>query len=917
MVESRRTSRQDGTARERDDLLTTKLTVPRVRADLLVRSRLVEALDHATTRELVLVCTPAGFGKTTLLADWARTAKLSVAWLSLDPDDNDPVRFWRYVTAALYRACGDLGDQLLPLLTGPGVTSSRGVVTELINEIEARPDELALVLDDYHVMESPQIHDDLAFLLSRIPRHLHVVVASRSDPPLPLARLRARDQLAEVRAADLRFTPAESVAFLRQVWGLDLSAEVIAALESRTEGWAVGLQLAALSLRERPDPDAFLDAFTGSHRYVLDYLSDEVLERQPDRMRAFLLHNSILDRMTGPLCDTVTGNDDGQNMLEQLEHANLFVVPLDEQRRWYRFHHLFAEVLRTRLHRVEAGRVPDLHSRAADWYERQGLIDDAIRHASAAGDPTRAARLVEQHLNETLQRGETALLGRWIALLPDHAMRSHPGLWLAQGMQDLHAGHLDAVEQCLEYADRAFGRERSQQALQLPTDGGMVSELPAAVAILRAELAGVRGDGDGMARFANSALAHTAEDERGPRIWARLLVASAAWMSGPLADAESALAEVLAEARAAPEAFPMMATCFPLGRVRHARGNLAGAMRTYEDGLRYATGGSLPSLYHAAEAHTGYGQVFYERNELDRALYHTTTGIELGRQVVDLTTPLLGLVTLAWIRQAGGDRGAAVAAMNEACELRPSPNVVAMWNPAASERARLLLLQGRIDEASRWTEERGLGPHDPLSYPRERDYLVLARVLVAQGFPEPALHVLDRLDRLAEPQGRVQSLIQIRTVRALALQAAGDHPGALSILAEALALARPEGFIRVFADEGAPLASLLRSLLSARPRVPVIAHLRQQVSRILQAFEPVTATVRPSSLAAGLVEPLTRREVEVLRLIAAGQHNREIAQDLFVTVDTVKKHTSHILSKLGVTSRTHAVARARELDLLP
>jgi LuxR family maltose regulon positive regulatory protein len=916
MITTRRASPVD-VARERDDLLSTKIAIPRVRSDRLARSRLIHALDGAIARELILVCSPAGFGKTTVLADWAAGADWPVAWLSLDPNDDDPARFWRYVIAALDRVCAGLGDQLLPLPTGSG--GDNGVVTALINRIEAQASDIVLVLDDYHVVESPLIHDGVAFLLSRIPRRLHVVIATRRDPPLPLARLRVQDQLAEVRDADLRFSSSESFAFLRDVWQLDVSPEVIAALEAKTEGWVVGLQLAALSLRERSDPNAFLDAFTGTHRYVLDYLTEEVLGRQPDRIRAFLLHSSVLDRMTAPLCNTVTGDADSQDMLEQLERANLFVVALDEHRRWYRFHHLFAEALRAQLQRVEAERVPDLHRRAAGWCEGNGLIDEAIRHALGAQDPTWAARLVEEHLNETLQRGETAQLGKWIALLPDEAVRALPGLLLARGMQSLHGGDLNAAEQCLDYADRTFGREHGRQVLHLPTDGGMVADVRAAVGVLRADLAVLRGDVAAGCALASSAMELTSADERGPRLWTRLLHASADWVDGRLADAESAFAEVLTEARAAPEAYPMMATCFPLGRVRHARGKLEDALRTYEEGLRFATESRvLPNLFHAAESHLGMGQVFYERDDLDQAFDHVTAGLEFGRRVVDVTTPLLGLVTLAWIHQARGEQEAALAAMTEACRLRSSPEVIAMWNPAPSERARLLLLQGRIDEATRWTRERGLRPDDPLSYSRERDYLVLARVLVAQGAQERSLRVLDRLNGLAEPH-RVHSLIQIRTLRALAMQAAGHHAEAVSELADALALARPHGFIRVFADEGAPVAALLRRLLNAHVGTPASSmstQLRQQVNRIQRAMKTSTRTEEQAIPIAGLVDELTRRELEVLRLVAEGRNNREIAQDLFVTIDTVKKHASHILTKLEATSRTHAVARARELGLI-
>lgn len=919
MAEPRTASPGEGAAVLADDLLTTKYCgAPRIRADRLARPRLIARLDESVAKPLVVVCTPPGFGKTTLLADWAAGATRPVGWLSLDPGDNDPVRFWRYVLAALDPVRGSLGERLQPLLTEPGMLSRQAALTALINELEAGSEkELVLVLDDYHLVDSPAIHEDMAFLLSRVPPQFHLVVASRSDPPLPLARLRASGELAELRAADLRFTPEESTAYLRDVCGLDLSTQAIADLDARTEGWAVGLQLAALSLQERPDLDAFLHAFTGSHRYVLDYLSEEVLEQQPEPVQTFLLRTSILDRLTGPLCDAVTGGTGGQDTLEDLERANLFLVPLDEQRRWYRLHHLFADLLRARLQRVEPDRVPDLHRSAAAWHEHHGLIHDAIKHALAAADTDWAARLVEQHLNGTLQRGETAELARWISALPGEVVSSRPGLCLAEGLMEFHAGHLDAVERCLTHAQRAFDQGRHQQ-LQVPTDGGMVSEIPAAIALLRAEVAAARGDADWMAESANSALEHTAEHERGPRIWAGWFLACAAWMRGRVTDAEPAFARVLAEARTASAAYPMMATCLPLGRVQHARGRLGDALRTYEDGLRFATEDSgLTQLYHAAEAHLGIAMVRYERDELTDALEHVTAGLDAGRQVVDLTTPVLGLVTLAWTRQALGDSAAALDAMDEACRLR-SPNVVAMWNPAPAERARLLLAQGRVEEAAAWARERGLVEDDDAPFPQERDYLVLARVLLAHGVPDRVLRLLDSLDRRADAQGRVHSLIKIRAVRALALQATGDHHSALSVLSQALTLARPEGYIRAFADEGPPMSALLRSMVSARPRSRVAGDteaLRRQVSRILRACEP--GVVTPGIIRTpGLVEPLTRRELEVLPLLSEGLSNREIAQQLVVTLDTVKKHISHILSKLGATSRTQAVTKARELGLL-
>jgi ATP/maltotriose-dependent transcriptional regulator MalT len=920
MVGSRTSSLDEAASRERDDLVATKLNTPQARPGGLRRPRLIEGINAGMTRKVILVCTPAGFGKTTLLADWAASASWPVAWLSLDAEDDDPVRFWRYVVVSLDRVCAGLAERVLPYLGPPSVASSQeGIVTALINELDAAPDELVLVLDDYHAMDTRQVHDDVAFLLSHLPPQLHVVIASRSDPPLPLARLRAGGQLAELRAADLRFTLEESAALLRQVWELDLSPEALAALDTRTEGWAVGLQLAALSLRERPDPDAFLGAFERTHRYILDYLSEEVLETQPERVREFLLQTSILERLSGPLCDAVTGRSDGQDMLQKLERANMFLIPLDEGGRWWRFHHLFRDLLCVRLQQTEGGRVPELHRRAAAWYERHGLIDEAIRHALASNDGIWAARLVERHANETLRRGENVILGYWLSMLPDDAARSRPALFLVRGLMEFHKGHLDSAERLVGEAERAFDHGQDQEEFQVPTDAGVVVEVPAAIALLRAHVVGARGDAEGMAEYARSALAHLAEEEHGPRFWARGLCGPwADWMRGRLADAERAYAEMLAEGRAAPAPYPLMLSCLPLGQVQQARGKLGAALRTYREGLRFVTEGVRTSAYHAAEAHLGIAQVLYDRDHIDDAHQHVIESIELGRQMIWFFEQRL--VTSAWIRQAMGESDAALEAMNEACRMYPSPDAISLWHPGPSERARLLLAQGQAREAARWTEERGLTAEDEISHARERDYLVLSRVLLAGPDPGRALGLLERLDALAKSQRRTQSLIQIRAVLSLALQSTGDHRSALAMLADALALARPEGYVRVFADEGAPMAALLRSLIAARRRRRVAAvsrPAREHLARVVQAFRPAArqAETAPQGVTR-LIDPLTNRELEVLRFIAAGRRNSDIARELVVTLETVKKHVSNILGKLGASSRTQAVARARELGLL-
>jgi LuxR family maltose regulon positive regulatory protein len=918
MAESRQAGPGPGAPPERDQVVATKITIPRVRSGILQRARLLDALDRAGGTGLTLVCTPAGFGKTTLVAEWARNAELPVAWVSLDQDDNDPARFWRYVVAAVQRS--GVREGLPSIVDSLSGASSEGIAGAVINAIAGLAQELVLVLDDYHAVESRSIHEGMAFLLDHLPPELHVVVASRSDPPFPLARLRVQGRLTELRAADLRFTSQESQAFLREVEGLDLSPREVASLEDRTEGWAVGLQLAALSLREHPDAGAFVDAFRGTHRYVLDYLTEEVLDRQPERVRSFLLQTSILNRLTGPLCDAVTGGSDGEVMLERLERANLFLVPLDDERRWYRFHHLFADLLQARLRQSDPKLAPELHHRAAAWSEQRGMIDEAIRHSIASEDPASAARLVEEHLGETIRRGEGVILDRWLSMLPEEVVRFRPKLCLAQGWMQLHIGHLDSAERLVEHAERAFEQGQVSGDLELPSAGGMVAEVSAATALLRADIAAARGDTEGSAASARSALAVMGEEEFGPRFLARFQLACADWMAGRLKRAEPALARLLAEGRAAPDPYPLVSSCYALGQVQAGRGKLGAALRTNREGLRYATKGGRLSPFHAGEAHIGIAQVLYQRDELEEALEHATRGIELCRHTVEFVLPAVGLVALGWIRNAFGEPEAAREAIDEACRIRPGQGFVALWNPAQAERARLLLAQGRVKEAEHWAEEQGLSDDDELPYPRERDYLVLVRLLLARSEPARALRLLERLAALAESQHRTESIIQIAALRSLAKQAAGDHGGALTSLAGALALARPEGFIRVFVEEGPPMAALLRSLLSARSRdaVPEASRADQEhLIRVARAFGHRGRDERASETSAtGLVEPLTDREVEVLRLIAAGKRNREIADQLVVTVETVKKHVSHIFDKLGATSRTEAVARARTLGLV-
>jgi LuxR family transcriptional regulator, maltose regulon positive regulatory protein len=905
------------------DLLATKLHVPRPPPGFVPRPRLVQALGEGLARGRVLVCAPAGFGKTALLADWSQSGGRPVAWLGLDGGDSDPARFWRYAVAALDQARPGLAARVGPLLGPPPPRSFGAMVTALINELAADPgpDEVLLVLDDYHLVDSGPVHESVAFLLENLPPGLRVVVSGRADPPLPLARLRARGQLAELRAADLRFTGEEAAALLGETAGPGLPAAAVASLVARTEGWAAGLQLAGLSLRGHADAAGFAAAFSGSHRFVLDYLADEVLAGQPALVRAFLLETSVLEHLSGELCDAVTGRADSQAMLQDIERAGLFLVPLDEVRGWWRYHHLFADLLRARLQAEQPGRVQALHRAAAAWCEGHDLADDAMRHALAAGDTAWAARLVERHVEALLGRGEGATVRRWLSALPAESVRARPRLCLAEAYGAALGCQVEQLEALVDDTERAFavsGVEPHESSI--PRSASVLANVPAGIAFARADLARLRGDAALAADYNEQALARLGDEDWLLRLFVRWNRAAADWLGGRLGPAERGLAKVAAELRAVGLGYLAMEVCYDLGQVQRAQGQLDAALATYRQALETAGEGSR-ELPHLGMAHVRLAELLYERDELATALDHASRGVALCRQLAFPQPLATGLAALAWIRQAQGDAAAALEVMGEAGQVDLSLRVIALLNPVPSQRARLLLAQGDVAAAARWTTAAGLGPDDEADYPREPAYLVLARVLLAQNEPDPALTLLQRLLGAAASQGRTGSVVEIQALRALALAACGDHAGAFDALTEALTLARRPGYVRVFADAGAPMHALLAQLSAARPG-------RQHAARridhgylaaLLRACGQVDAVAppRPPAAPPGLIEPLTDRELEVLRLLAAGRSNQRIAHDLVVALDTVKKHVTHVLGKLGAANRTEAAARARQLGLIP
>jgi len=886
-------------------LLTTKLHRPPASPRLVPRPHLIQRLEEGLRlgHRLTLVSAPAGFGKTTLLSDWLRQADRSTAWLSLDAGDNDLARFLAYLVAALQTVEPNIGESVKSALQSRQPPPMEAVLTGLINEIAVVPDPFALILDDYHLITARPIHEVIIFLLDHLPPQMHLVIATRADPPLPLARLRAQDQLTELRAADLRFTTEEVAAFLNQVMGLGLSPEDVAALEARTEGWIAGLQMAALSMQGQEDVAGFIRAFTGSDRHVLDYLVEEVLHRQPESVQTFLLQTSILERMTGPLCDAVTdsppGEGAGQAMLEMLERANLFIVPLDNERRWYRYHCLFADLLRSRLHRTHSSLIPTLHRRASEWFERNNLVPLAIEHALTAGDFERAAGLIEQAAEATLMRSEIATFLRWVDALPDELVRDRPSLCLFQAWALLMSGRpLESIESRLQDAARSEPVDRT--------------------VALRALIALYQGQMSRAAELARQALEQLSEQDTFLCGLATWVLGLSRLVNGDLAAGAQALDQVARMSRRAGNVMISVMVLCNTAELHMQQGRLRQAKETYQQALEWATDEQRRRLPIAGEALMGLGRLFYQWNDLEAATRYLVEGIELTRRWGEIGA-MDGYLSLAQVRQAQGDADGAQEAIRRARELALRTDTTELDDIlVTAHQAQLWVMQGDLDAALRWLEEWGLTVSVALAELEERlgddffrsrrrrtiEYVTLVRVLLAQGRPDEALAVLEPLLAIAERWGLNERVIRFQILRALAFQAQGNIAQAMTALEHALTLAEPGGYVRIFLDESDPMAQLLYRTVE-RGIAPEYA------GRLLAAF-PVSEAKPP----VGMVEPLSERELDVLRLIAEGLSNQEIARRLHLSLSTVKWHTGNIYGKLGVKNRTQAVAKGRALGIL-
>lgn len=905
-------------------ILITKLFIPALQGRRISRQRLMARLTEGASRKLTLICAPAGFGKTTLLAEWIEqqgqegmVGEARFAWLSLDEHDNDEMLFLRYLTAALQTVDEELGETAVALLESPQPPELHFLLTSLINEIAGRNGRLILILDDYHVIRNRAIHKALTFLLDHQPPQLHLVITSRADPPLPLARLRARQQMQEMREADLRFTYDEAAAFLHQVWNLQIDPAQIAALENRTEGWIAGLQLAALALQQLATPQEIADfviAFSGSHRYILDYLLDETLRQQPPTVQNFLLQSSILDRFCAALCRAVLQMDEAAELLAQVEAANLFLVPLDGRREWFRYHHLFADLLRHRLKQTQPDKPPLLHRRASQWFARHAMTGDAIHHALTAGDAAQAAALVESARWELWNRGEISTLRRWSDLLPAEHIEASGSLAMGRAWTLMYSGRMAEAEAYL-----------TRVVLPLLPQAPPDAEWPVELAVLRGQIALNHGQFDEALAYCLEAREKISGAPSRFHGSLELMLGHAYRMQGNQEAAAQAYAAAADSATQTNNRYSLLSALTSQATLAEIRGRLRQAETLWQKGLPLTYGRRGQLLPINGIPKVGLGRLYLEWNRLDEAAAFLEEAVQLARQAGLGPTVLNGAIALAQTRQARGDFTGAKAALRLAEEMMQRAQIALLDVRLDAAMALLWLRQGEQAQAAAWAEqfkrdfglERAAEPGDWFVL----EYAILARIWLAEGRAAEAEALLATLLEPAVRMERTGQAIEMLSLLALALHAQDRTDEAAATLGRALTLAEPEGYTRLFTDEGRPMGELLAQVALRETAVaPYVTRLLTTFDASLPAApEPVeaeTETAVPPHLAHWLAEPLSGRETEVLKLVAAGLSNREIGERLVISVYTVKKHVENIHSKLYVNNRTQAVARARDLGLL-
>ena len=865
-------------------LLQTKLYRPPLRPSLIPRPNLLQQLNQGLPRKLTLLSAPAGFGKTTLVSEWLAGCERPSAWLSLDENDGDLPRFLTYVIAALQRIFPGLGADVTAVLQASPPPPIETSLATLLNEIAGLADPFLLVLDDYHLVEAPAVDQALAFLLDHLPPQMHLVMTTREDPNLPLARLRARGQLTELRAADLRFSLDEAAAFLQQVMGVELSPENVAALEARTEGWAAGLQMAALSMQGQQDVTGFIQSFTGGHRFVLDYLVEEVLHQQPESVQRFLLQTAVLNQLTGSLCDAVTCGSSGQEILESLERANLFLVPLDNERRWYRFHHLFAELLRQRLQEsATEDTINTLHIRASEWYEANGLVLESFHHATAAHDVDRTLRLIQGEGLPLYFRGEAIPVRHWLESLSEAEFQARPELWVTYASVLTLTGRLHGnIEEILQAAETA---------LQDKVDDDKTADLLGQIAANRAMLGVVKNEVNTIVTQSQRALALLHPDNAPMRSTTTWTLGYAYQVQGKRAAAIEAYAETIAQSQKSGNIMNEIAATTCVGQIQETENQARQAAKTFRRILQLVGDPPWPA---ACEACVGLARIHYQWNDLEGAERYGQQGLALARQLENVDTPAACGVLLARVKLAQGDGAAAFATLAEAEQFVRQKGFDHWLGEITAVRLQTFLRHGNLTAAAQLAETQDL----PLSQ---------ARVKLAQGDPTAALAALEPVRQQAEAKEWADEQLQVLVLQALAYQAAGESDKAMQLLGDALTLAAPGGLVRLFVDEGPPMAALLQETVK-RGMAPAFAQ------QVLEAFGETA--VAPSPAAHPLPDPLSERELEVLKLLTTALTGPEIARELMISLNTLRTHTKNIYSKLGVNSRRTAVRRAADLNLM-
>ncbi len=913
------------------EFLTTKLFIPRPRKNLIARSHLVSRLKAGSDKKLTLISAPAGFGKTTILSEWIPQSSHCVTWFSLDHDDNDPVKFWSYFIKSLQQLRPELGAEAFSLLQSPPAPSTAAILTSLINDIASLPSAFSIVLDDYHVIASAAIHEGLTFLIEHQPANMHLVITTRMDPLLPLARLRAKDQLNELRAHDLRFTADEAALFLNKAMGLSLSVAEINALEVRTEGWIAGLQIAALSMQGHPDVSGFVRTFSGSHRHILGYLAHEVINQQSDRTLSFLLKTSLLERLCGSLCDAVTEDTGGRELLEELERANLFVIPLDEEGRWYRYHHLFAEVLLARLQQSQDEQMPDLHKRASRWLEQNDLIPEAVGHSLAAKDFENAARLIEMVGMAQFGQPIVALsLKGWLAALPNQIIESNPRLLLVLAWQLFVQLDMPASSHAVDKAEQALQQSQSQ-----PEHDGQ--NLSGAIAAMRAfSNAYTRTpDLDWVLTWAESALTALTPDEVNFRGLAAAAAAAVQLKRGNLVQAEQMFALSVGAGQSAENAYILPAAIFNLTLVMRIRGRWREAISKCRETLEFITNHKAKQFSSVGLIYIAIADLLRETNQISEAQHF----VNEGKVYIDRSTypayDVFCRIVMAHIKQAQSEWDEALGLLAEVTLLMQKQPGMWYHDLVPAMEAQLQMMRGDLALAGRWAQATNWAEGPLISvattwemvWQYEHLRIARAQIFIAQGratgnvmLLEDTAAYLNRQQTVADAGGLEWFRIKLLILRALCSECLGNAEEASELLEQALLMAEAENYIRIFVDEGEPMRLLLlnfkssfnlknkRASDSASPRVLTY------LGKLLAAFpRSASSAERMHSL---LPEPVSERELEILRLIAEGRSNQEIAETLVIAVSTVKSHINNLYGKLGTSRRTKAISIAREMGLL-